>query len=212
MRKFWTLTLVAVLSVAISGAAVASPITYTNEADYLSALSLTGASIIYEGFESDVWAPTRYPAFTATSVTSQGFAWTSGGDVATTAGFARTGDYGIFDFRGDPDRLYATSLIGTQVGFAGWFENTDGISVSFRLDDERVYSMNFGGSFGPHKFFGVIDTDGFTDVAMLGLFGNWGADDFTFGVISDAIPEPGTLMLVGLGLAGLGARIRRKRS
>ncbi|MCP4566004.1 MAG: PEP-CTERM sorting domain-containing protein [FCB group bacterium] len=208
MRKFWTLTLVAVLSVAISGAAVASPTIYFNEANYLNDLSLTGAAVVSEGFEGTAWDGARYPT-TASSVVSQGYTWTGGEAVTTGNGWARTGNWGIFDSWGSPDQLFTVTSIGTQVGFGGWFENTTAQSIEFSLDQDLVYTFGLG---TPHAFFGVIDTDGFDNVAMRASNGHWGADDFTFGTTSDVIPEPGTLMLVGLGLAGLGARIRRKRS
>lgn len=59
----------------------AAPVIYTNEANYLSALSLLRRPIIFENFEKkSVWAASRHSVpvpGSAASITSQGITWTS---------------------------------------------------------------------------------------------------------------------------------------
>jgi hypothetical protein len=71
---------------------------------------------------------------------------------------------------------------------------------------------------GSALFWGVIDTDTpFTTVEFVNVGGGtfddaFGFDDFTIGRVSQVVPapEPATLALFGLGLAGLGLARRRK--
>lgn len=80
--------------------------------------------------------------------------------------------------------------------------------VDFNFDDV------FGSALGNGSIFYItlFDAAGLGDVS---IFSNnpddgYGLDDVTVGIIS--VPEPGTLALFGLGLAGLGVVRRRKQS
>lgn len=69
----------------------------------------------------------------------------------------------------------------------------------------------FGSSLGNGKVFylSLFDSNGLNDVSIHSNNGNdgYGIDDVTIG---HKVPEPGTLALLGLGLAGLGISYRRR--
>lgn len=199
-------TLAMVLVIGIVGYAGAMPVLYYNEANYLAALSLPNVYTISEDFEGSVWSPFRYPNATP-SITSQGLTWTSSDSVTTGNGWARSGQYGIFDTYGDPDHVYAASSAATMVGFGGWFATSDAYNISLSLDGQHAGTIN-PGQWASHTFFGVIDVSGFNQVEMAAPSGHFGADDFTAG----AVPEPSTLILFGVGLIGVRALQRRRRA
>ena len=200
MKKIITVSLV-LLSVAVS--AQAAPTLYTNEANFLAAVS--GYTTISEGFESSDWDVTR-PAGFAGSVTSQGVTWDASELLRTLSGsWARTGSYGLFDSVGDPDIISATTPF---VGVGGWFATTDATGLVVDIDGQYVGAYGLGAN-SDHKFFGVVDTDGFSSVTFRSTAGHWGADDFT--IATQTIPAPGAVLLGGIG-AGLVGWLRRRRT
>jgi len=199
LKKIITVSLV-LLSIALS--AQAAPTLYTNEANFLAAVS--GYTTISEGFESSDWDATRPTGF-AGSVTSQGVTWDAGELLRTGSGWARTGSYGVFDSYGNPDIVSATTPF---VGVGGWFATTDATGLVVDIDGQYFGAYGLGAN-SPHKFFGVVDTDGFSSVTFRSTRGHWGADDFT--IATQTIPAPGAVLLGGIG-AGLVGWLRRRRT
>ena len=199
MKKIITVSLVLLL-VAVS--IQAAPTLYTNEADFLTAVS--GYVTISEGFESSDWDVTRPLGF-AGSVTSQGITWNAGELLRTGSGWARTGTYGVYDSYGNPDIVSATTPF---VGVGGWFATTDATGIVVDIDGQYFGAYGLG-AYSDHKFFGVVDTDGFSSVTFRSTSGHWGADDFT--IATQVIPAPGAVLLgsIGVGIVGW---LRKRRT
>ncbi|MBC8231591.1 hypothetical protein H8E77_18735 [bacterium] len=179
----------------------AAVFTYTNEVRYLNALAAFGYSSFQEGFEDDaIWGSVRTTIpggpQTAKSITSLGITWTANndnGEVTTGNGPARRGQWGFFclphgDFpNGITDGFIGTSA-ATLFGFGGWVEtNTPPAAINIIIDDIKVIDFEDVPLDTRHRFFGVIDTNGFTKFEIRELEGTLGdqkfifADDFTFG-------------------------------
>jgi hypothetical protein len=137
--------------------------------------------------------------------------------ISTSSGAARTGGWGIFSSpHGDPDAQGSPDVcdvenppsycfkkdgfIGTKepgagifYGAGGWVTGISGGKITMILDGNESAPVDFGDQgiiTNTHKFFGVIDTQGFTQFEFRETEGKVGdekyifADDFTFAVLS----------------------------
>jgi hypothetical protein len=153
----------------------------------------------------------------APSITSMGNTWTSNhpatNNITTGGGPALTGQWGIYD----PNHGHATGTVeqcdvdtppancffhdgftgtreagaDTLYGAGGWINGTFGGKIIMIIDGNESNPIDFGdlgGVTAAHKFFGVIDTGGFTQFEFRETEGKVGdeknvfGDDFTFSV------------------------------
>ena len=170
------------------------------EQAYLAKAAELGLSTFVEGFEDDVvWAAAREPA-TAPNVTSQTITWTSNhapNEVSTGDGPQRSGGYAFYSLpHGDQtvtqpgDRIY-DGFVGTAagpnslLGVGGWFVGQVGSRIDF------IITHGGGSTTTPgfpdhnmtyiHKFFGFIDTFGFTSFEVVETDGTVNQPYFIFG-------------------------------
>jgi len=76
-------------------------------------------------------------------------------------------------------------------------------------------SWNFGQSFSSNlevKALAALNADGFLDVTVTALGGDFWVGNSTLTVMTKEVPEPATLSLLGLGLIGLAYSRRRLNS
>ncbi|MHA7837912.1 MAG: PEP-CTERM sorting domain-containing protein [bacterium] len=143
----------------------------------------TGTQSLFSNFSTESFTFDFSAATLGTLPTHAGIVWT---DVGRNGGGTPLAgdliDNVIFEAFGPS---------GTSLGMIGPFSLGDG-SISRTTDEDR--------------FFGVVNEGGISSIrlSMPGLT-NWEADHLQYG----AVPEPGTALLLGVGLAGLSMRARR---
>ena len=205
-------------------AADAAIITYTNQATFLAALA-SSTTENFEGFAAGTVITNQLSGITTVS---------TNGDNGSTQ--AQIGSIAALPFpmtNGLPtssgDRFLSSELAGPVFATAGLnfalAANNDGVGF-FVVDGvplgnfginlfngaTLVDSAVFGPQTLPDSFIGVISTVAFNTVKIdaVNPGDSWGIDDLSIGSIGQ-VPEPATLALFGLGLAGLAVSRRRKQ-
>ena len=197
----------------------ASPVAYTDEAAFRSALSGLGLSPAFEGFENDTaWGGVRSSVadgfHTSASISNQGLTWTSNftaGDVTTSNGAARSGDWGLFSYPHGSynastadctqpgvcsDGIQGSAVSGVIHAIGGWFRtNTPFTELGMFVGSYPDNPVDFGetcdaggencvpnSSLGTaYKFFGLIDMAGFASFEYRELEGTNGDMKYIFG-------------------------------
>jgi len=98
----------------------------------------------------------------------------------------------------------------TAVSFVAF--GSDGVTVVCAIGGSGFANTSFNGETAEDRFFGCSDPGGISRVTMTNtLGGGIEVDHLQYGRAGVAVPEPGTLALVGLGSLLLGVRQRRRR-
>ena len=102
--------------------------------------------------------------------------------------------------------------VGVVLGQLGTRFDATSLSISVLTGSGELFELDYDLSApGSPSFLGFTDPTGIAEVRWRGGdTGYFGIDDLTVGSVIPQVPEPATALLVGLGLAGMGAVGRRR--
>lgn len=101
---------------------------------------------------------------------------------------------------------------GPIIAFGADFGLLDPLETTLNIGSLTFFASLHSRIGGPDGFFGLVSDTAFSDVVLYNLGGN---DFFTMdnmSTVSATVPEPTTLALFGLSLAGLGMVLRHRKT
>ncbi len=202
MKLLRLLTLGALL---FSGSASAAPIYYTDRTTFEAALTST---LNFESFEIS-----NQSHGTPTKVFSD-FTFSESGSGAANLVVIRTsptefvtdGSYTMwFDDNNNSIGTFIFNSVINAFGVDLTVNQSSTIGIGGDLNSSLSLASNVSGFFGAIDFGGSFDTISFTPSGGP----NIGWDALAYGSTNGSVPEPTTLALMGLGLAGIGWKRRK---
>lgn len=158
-----------------------------------------------------------------TIITDQFDGLTFGSDSAGDPWRYRTATQGpgIVDghlFRGAPDQnptewslMFDTNIFEAAFNFKAFSADTHYWTISSWLEGSLVETFTFNNVSEDGSLFYGFENSLFDEIRIMNLMDDAGFEFDNLQYSSSAVPEPGTLALLGLGLAGMGLTRRRKK-
>lgn len=207
-------TFLALGTALLFGGANAAVTTYNTDAGFLGA---AGGGLTFESFETATASSSTSVAFTGGSFGCAGSSFCPGFFGLSTL----AADHGVRSvFYASPDSATFTfdsaiTAFGIAIGGAG---DVASITLTALLSngDSAVALDDYSGPFtvfGTNRqYFGVISDTAFTSITFTASNSGDGIffDSLSFGTAATDVPEPASLALAGLALAGLWASRKRK--
>jgi hypothetical protein len=212
-RRFVTTVALAVLALACATPSHAISVTFYLTKPLFDTAVTTS---LLEDFESVVPKDTALASFVSNGVTYTGLAgspspnvWVaSPGYTNFGAGVPQPTTTSILVANGDEDFRMDFSTKPLAVGFDIYYNGLGPVTTTVKVGAFTFFYIDPGVR-NDVGFIGVVSSDPITSAEFKSTFGgrlNTGIDNI---VISTAVPEPATLVLVGGGLVALGARRRK---
>ena len=184
---------------------------------YTDAVSFNAASntTLVEDFEAFLPKNTGLPSFVSNGNTYTGFAGTPSPNVyVANAGFTNFGvpitTSAVLTANGDEDFTVDFGSPSTAVGFDTYLNGLGLATVQVFGTSGLLGSFNPAHDPAIVGFLGITSSEPITSIRWTTVLGgrvNTGIDNIVQG---RAVPEPTTLLLLGLGLAGLGYSSKRR--